>query len=233
MSRMSPIALVCAHSPIMQQFFDATLSDGFDMIGVSGIEDLIDRLSFTGVDLIIVDEKAAQGDLIDAIKKIRVACVAPILIITGSLKKSHHRQLLTAGATDFIHEPLDVDEVKQCIEQAMKKKVMKNKVTGLVSQIPRIRKKLDQVVANYVSEDRTSALAQGSLKSSTSLGSILIEVDTVEQWRFVDTHLPKNIESVVPMGQERRLLLMRNISQADLQEHVKRIRDATKVRIGW
>ena len=217
----------------MQQFFDAALEGGFDTIGVSSCDDLVDRLGFTKADLIIVDEKAASGGFSDAISKIRKACDAPILVVTGNLKKSHHRQLLTAGATDFIHEPLDVDEVKQCIDGAMQKKSVKKKVTGLVSQIPKVRKKLDKVVAGYVHEDRASSVARGLLKSTSSLGGMLLEVDTNEEWRHIDGHLPGKVESVVPMGQERRMLLIRNISKSDLLAHVERIRKETGCRVGW
>jgi len=121
--RKLPALLLVTSSPITRSFFE-TITDKLEdyaLISVSSEIEALDYFDKTFISFIVIDENTPYIELIPLCEKIRKLPGlghTPILIITGHLKKSFTRNLLKAGATDFLREPLDEDEFFHRMEMA-------------------------------------------------------------------------------------------------------------------
>jgi DNA-binding NarL/FixJ family response regulator len=236
MASQLPVALVCAHSPVFHKFFEAALAGDFDVIETSTVQDSVERLEFTKVDLVIFDEKTAEDDSSLSIKTLRQNSEAPILVITSSLKKSYRRQLLTAGASDFIREPLERENAQNQIAKAKKNASIKGKVSNMKSFIPKMKTGIGKKITPTAVTDRAKNLMKETIKTSSTLGIVLIELDEYEEnegkWSRIDQLIPKECESVVPLGKNRRMLMFKNSSRDLIVQCADYIRKQTQFRVG-
>lgn len=125
------MALVAVHSSVLTHFFEQALRELYEPIFSASYEEVIERAKMTKIDLIIVDERLSPEGIKACLQTLRRMTDVPILVITGSLKKGHHRQLLLAGASNFLTEPLDPVEIQQEIRKVNER----HKATSKVSKV--------------------------------------------------------------------------------------------------
>jgi len=112
-----PLLLIITSSPIKAAFF----SKEYATTHIESEDEAIDTLKHSAVSLIVIDEKTHSLSIFSCLKNIRKMKElrnVPIFVITGNLKIAYTRKLLAAGATDFLREPLNYDELKQRVEVA-------------------------------------------------------------------------------------------------------------------
>ncbi|MBP9841590.1 MAG: response regulator [Simkaniaceae bacterium] len=93
-------------------------------------------LRYLQPELIILDEKTPQFDdkaFCETCRSKQIGC--PILIITTNLKKSYTRQMLQLGASDFLREPFDEEELLTRIAIAKQTGKIQTKISYLSQQI--------------------------------------------------------------------------------------------------
>jgi two-component system, cell cycle response regulator len=116
---LQPIALIVTSDPQTADFLKKVLQLTFQLIEREDATSALDTLHYTSVDLVILDAKG--DDLFTTLSGLRSSVgkkKTPILLITSNLKKKFAQDALRAGATDFINEPLDEDEIEQRIAVA-------------------------------------------------------------------------------------------------------------------
>lgn len=71
-------------------------------------------------DLVILDLKLPDGDGIDLLKKRRDGGdLTPVILITGHHEMEHAIEAMQAGAHEFIHKPLDLDELDAVVNRTL------------------------------------------------------------------------------------------------------------------
>ena len=181
-----PTLLLVSGNPLIRLFFEETVSKLKDhsLLVSASKEDALDLLSRTYISFIIIDEKTPNLDLTDLCKEIR--CLkdhfyTPILVITTHLKKSFIRNIIKAGATDFLCEPLDEDEFHLRMEVAHDLVQTEAKIATLSSYVSRMAPPKIELENRVIVDSRATRLVEKALMEGTDLVLLLLQVDQYPQ----------------------------------------------------
>ncbi|MBF5060097.1 response regulator [Candidatus Neptunochlamydia vexilliferae] len=135
-----PTLLLVSDNPLTVGFFEGVVDklEEYALITSSSERDALESLEKVFVSFIVIDDKIV--DTIALCSKIRALKEhehTPILVITGQLKKSFIRNVMKAGATDFLAEPLEEDEFLMRMEVAQKATQTQAKMVSLSSRVPK------------------------------------------------------------------------------------------------
>ncbi len=181
-----PTFLLLTDNPLVRAFFEgviAKIEDNALIIASSKLEAL-EYLDRTYISIIVIDEKTPYLELIPLCTDIRVLkdyTHTPILIITAHLKKSFIRNLIKAGATDFLREPLEEDEFLIRMEMAAEVTETQAKMATLPSRMPKAIFSNTSLEHRTVVGDRASKLIGQALSEKTQLALLLLEIDQYPQ----------------------------------------------------
>jgi len=186
--RTLPALLLVTASPITRSFFD-TITDKLEdyaLISVSSEIEALDYFDKTFISFIVIDENTPYIELIPLCEKIRKLPGlghTPILIITSHLKKSFTRNLLNAGATDFLREPLDEDEFFHRMEMATNIMETQQKITSITTQIATDSKRGSSMKKRAIMDDRATKIIEIALLEKSSLSLLLMEIDQYQKFQ--------------------------------------------------
>ena len=119
MSKKDIKLLVCDDSILARKSITAMLNSfGYDnIIEVSNGEDAVNRYKEEKPDVVFLDIVMPVKDGITATKEIReFDHEAKIVVISSVGTQTHLREVIKAGAKDFIQKPVDKDLLKQILD---------------------------------------------------------------------------------------------------------------------
>ncbi len=135
-----PTLLLVSSNPLTIGFFEGVVDklEEYALITSSSELDTLESLDKVFVSFIVIDDKTVDAlSLCTKVRALKEHEHTPILVITGQLKKSFIRNLMKAGATDFLAEPLDEDELLVRMEVAQKATQTQSKMVALSSRLPK------------------------------------------------------------------------------------------------
>lgn len=181
-----PTLLLLTDNPLVRAFFEgviAKIEDHALIIASSKLETL-EYLDRTYISIIVIDEKTPNLELIPLCTDIRILkdyAHTPILIITAHLKKSFIRNLIKAGATDFLREPLEEDEFLLRMEMAGGVMETQAKMASLSSRMSKAAPSNASLEHRTIVGDRATKLVGQALSEKTQLALLLLEIDQYPQ----------------------------------------------------
>lgn len=182
-----PTLLLVTESPVTRAFFENITDqlEDYALICVSSEMEGLDYLDKTFITFIVIDEKTPYVDLIPLCQKIRDLKDydhTPILIITGHLKKTFTRNLLKAGATDFLREPLDEDEFLLRMEMANEIMETQQKITSLSTRLANSPVGGSSLSKRAIMDDRATKIIETALSEKFALSILLMEIDQYQKF---------------------------------------------------
>jgi diguanylate cyclase (GGDEF)-like protein len=181
-----PTLLLITSSPIVRNFFEMVidkLEDYALLISESQLETL-EHLEKTEISFIVIDEKTTNlqlRPLCEEIRRYRNYGNIPILIITNHLKKSFTKDLIQAGATDFLRQPLDEDEFLLRMDLAQDVMTTQAKIAGLTRHLAKQTASTPSLENRSFLDDRAIRLIHEAISGKTALALILLEIDQYGQ----------------------------------------------------
>lgn len=107
-----PGLLLISQSALRINSIKKSLSDAFYVKDCAKSDEIWEIIPYLNPEFVILDDKTSGIEPLNFCQKFRkLRDSVPILVITTNLKKSYTRQLMQAGATDFLREPFDVDDL--------------------------------------------------------------------------------------------------------------------------
>lgn len=176
------IALVVSEDRAKLSILKRALKDSH-FIDRSDIKSALELLRTTRVDLVILDGKVNEGHSFESAEKIRTAVLldTPIFLITSNIKKSFVQAALRAGITDFLHEPLDKNEIEQRIAVAFKNQDKPKKITQIARRsTPRMKSLMPLSKHKFLSDQAIKEIAKAR-QSSTIISLLMIELDEIKK----------------------------------------------------
>ena len=118
---MKPKILVVDDEPVHLKMLDTVLSsEGYDVQEADDGETAIDAVEEQFYDLILMDIRMARVGGIEALKKIKeLSPGIPVIIMTAYASVSTAVETLKSGAYDYLIKPLDIEELKILIRNAL------------------------------------------------------------------------------------------------------------------
>lgn len=183
-----PTLLLVTGSPIVRTFFETVkikLED-YALICADSDREALHYIETTFINFVVIDDKTPKIELIPLCKKIRTTRDhehTPILIITGHLKKTFTRNLLKAGATDFLREPLDEDEFLHRMEMASDIMETQQKITALSTRLTLPSHSGTSLKNRTIMDDRAIKVIEEALSKKTSLALLIMEMDQYQKFQ--------------------------------------------------
>ncbi|QVL57684.1 MAG: diguanylate cyclase [Simkaniaceae bacterium] len=181
-----PTLLLVTSLPLVRAFFERAIDkiEEYALIITSSRLETLEYLEKTYISFIVIDEKTANiqlRSLCEEIRRFRGYDHTPILIITGHLKKTFARDLIKAGATDFLREPLDEEEFLLRMEMASDVMETQSKISTLTTHFSTQKMASSSLEKRSILDDRATRLIHEALAEKTALALILLELDQYNQ----------------------------------------------------
>lgn len=181
-----PTLLLVTSLPLVRAFFEKVIDkmENYALIISSSRLETLEYLEKTYISFIIIDQKTTNLELrplCEEIRRFKGYDHTPILIITGHLKKTFTRDLIKAGATDFLREPLDEDEFLVRMEMAGDVMQTQSKISTLTSHLSTQKRATSSLEKRTILDDRAIRLIHEAIAEKTALALILLEIDQYGQ----------------------------------------------------
>lgn len=174
------IALIASRNSSQRTILNKILQPIFHLIESADVQDTIDLLKITHVDLVILDAKLKEGHTLPTAEQIRTVLSfdIPILLITSNLKKNFIEAALEAGVTDFIHDPLEEEEVEQRVRVAIQAHHRSKQISEIArGKAPTIKPSPKTIADRKILNDRALKEISQARKSSNIVSLLIIELD--------------------------------------------------------
>ncbi|MCB1084742.1 MAG: diguanylate cyclase [Chlamydiia bacterium] len=180
-----PALLLITNSALVRSFFERVVDrlDDYALIIAASRKEALEYLDKTHISFIVIDDKTENLELTALCQHIRTLSSylhTPIVVITGHLKKSFTRNLIKAGATDFLREPLDEDEFYLRMEMAGGAMETQAKMASLTRHLPTVSGGASLAKRAFL-DDRAPRMVEEALQKKTPLTLILLEIDQYSQ----------------------------------------------------
>ena len=177
--------LIVTASPFTRNFFEEAvlLLEHHTFIFAYSAIAAMECLSKSHVDCVIIDEKTPSIPLISFCKKIRTLKTyenLPILIITGQLKKSFASEMISAGANDFLREPLDKDEFFLRLQMMEERRRTEQKTIPLTYHLHRKEGEITPLNERILLDDRAAKMISEAIIEGHSISLVMLEIDQYE-----------------------------------------------------
>lgn len=205
-----PTLLLITDSPLVRSFFEEVIDKMEEMalIVASSKLEALDILRQTFISFIVIDEKTPDLELISFCTEIRTKFQhIPILVITGHLKKSFIRNVIKAGATDFLREPLDEDEFHLRMEIAQKATDTQKKMSHFTPHFSTESLPTTSLKKRAFLDDRAVRFVEDALSEKIPLSLILLQIDQYNQ--ILKTRGKNTVEALILDVRDRLQKIMR------------------------
>jgi diguanylate cyclase (GGDEF)-like protein len=179
-----PLLLLVSKDQAMVALFEKTLKTNFFFIHVSELAEAFQKLKDLPVALLILGKDPFNQPLekiCKNVQKITKAKNFPILLIANSMTKEVIITSLSAGITDFIHEPLDTlkihERIAVCLHSRATTKKMKT-VTGKIKTTAISARNPKMFLEKTVLRDQTHKVISTAKKGAVPLSVLMIHLDT-------------------------------------------------------
>ena len=127
-SSNTPLILVADdNAMVLQMLADFLEMQGYRMIKASSGVELLERVSETPPDLMLVDIQMPRMDGLETIRRIRsnkdtAIAAIPVIAVTALAMPGDRERCLNAGANEYVSKPLKLNELTVIIKKHLLKK---------------------------------------------------------------------------------------------------------------
>jgi diguanylate cyclase (GGDEF)-like protein len=184
MTNSLPLILLVSKDQAETTFFEKTLKSSFSFMHVNEPAEGFQKLKDLPVELLILGKDPFAQPLekiCKNVQKITKTKKFPILLVASSMTKEMIAKSLTAGITDFIHEPLDGlkihERITVCLHSRGMTKKMKS-VTGKIKTTSTSARNPKMFLEKTVLRDQTLKAISTAKKGAVPLSILMIHLDT-------------------------------------------------------
>lgn len=172
-----PGLLLVSQSALRINTIKKCLSKTFYVRDCAKLDEIWEILPHLNPEFVILDDKTSGVDPLVFCKAFREKRDSvPILVITTHLKKSYTRQLIQAGANDFLREPFEEDDLLFRIDAAKDVSDTQQKMVGLTQFIssPQTAEPLKK---RLIVDERVISAVSTAQEKKHNLSLLVAEVD--------------------------------------------------------
>jgi PleD family two-component response regulator len=173
-----PGLMLITQSALQLNLIKTELEDEYLIRSADNAEEAFLMIRYLKPELIILDEKTPNFNDMTFCEECRAKGIScPILIITTNLKKSYTRQMLKAGASDFLREPFDAEELQTRIAIATQTNEVQEKVSALSQQITPPEQPASEFKNRVIINEQMVNAVSSAQKSQDELSLLIAELD--------------------------------------------------------
>lgn len=179
-----PVILLLSDSGSIRVFLKKTFGEEFYLLEVDSEQEVLEKLTTMKIKAVIFDDKTKINLhlLCQKIRNTPTLKEIPLIIISNNLKRSYMQELITAGASEFLREPLEDDVVLKTIKLATKSKAMEKKLAPLAQALSKQTPTETKLCKSRVSvHDRALKEISKALEEKSSISLLMIAIDHIEK----------------------------------------------------
>lgn len=228
------VVLLITENPSIISWMRKHLDDRFFLIKAEKEAQAVQTTESTELDFILLDSDfEASNPLVLCSKLRQMNRVVPILLITGRLKTTYRDMALDAGATDFLNDRLDLEELETRFATGKKAALEREKVTGfsnLIKTAPKLAASHDYLSNKRLLNEEAERLLSEARKENENVALLTIRADHFQEIEAevgmvaadrLQQALGERLESLlepddllIPYSNGRFILLMKEINSA-------------------
>jgi diguanylate cyclase (GGDEF)-like protein len=168
-------------------FFRRLLQDTYSLIEVEEQNTALEWIKSTPINLIFLDLQSLTFSIVDfcpLIRRILGKKKVPIFLISRSIQKSLLEEFLRAGVSDFIHEPLDSDEIEERITIQLHSSQTNRKVSTITSKMKTpslIPKNVEFLLRKTLIGSKALKTIMETKKTMHPLSLLVVQIDRFQQ----------------------------------------------------
>ena len=144
---------------------------GFGVTGVERCEEGLELVRRSGFDLVLLDQQLPDGTGLELLKRIKAECPdQAVVMMTGQHDLELAIEAIKEGAADFIHKPIQIDELQVVVDRVLETLRLTREVAVLHEERPPVRESRDLI-------GRSNAMLQVSKEialSAESAANVLV-----------------------------------------------------------
>jgi len=178
--------LLITESALKEKDVVDALENDFEIRTIQSFDEAIESFRYFRPDVIIVDEKTegfSCESFSKAVKTFEGYDTIPLLVLSAALKKSYVRELISAGATDIIREPIDPSEIKDKLRALTTSNTTKGKVSSLAQSIPKINpaQAKGTLSDRLFVDERVHKVLVSAAKHHEMMSLLIVEIDSYDE----------------------------------------------------
>ncbi|MGM0380864.1 MAG: response regulator [bacterium] len=96
--------------------------EGYDIEGVTDPKEALEKIKEENIQVVITDIKMPRLSGVDLLKEIKkIDGIVQVIMITGYVTPSNIISSLSRGANDCLFKPLDMDRLKEAVDNSVEK----------------------------------------------------------------------------------------------------------------
>jgi len=118
----------------------------------------IEKMAQFGPDVVLLDVRMPGMSGIDVCRTITSDPATehvPVILVTGCVERDDRLSGIAAGATDFLNKPIDADELRLCVRNAIHSKHLFDRLHDSIGQLEKLQQMRDAMVQMLVHDMRT------------------------------------------------------------------------------
>ncbi len=132
MDKDRPVALIITDNFPTKMFLRNHLEKNYHLIEKKNFDEAIQIAQTTNLDIVIIDDNIENAiELCFQMKKRKRLFTVPIILITGSLKKSYKEKATKAGIFDCLYTPLKEEDLLSLLQRCEEEKNKIKKVSSI------------------------------------------------------------------------------------------------------
>jgi two-component system, cell cycle response regulator len=221
---LQPVALIVTSNAMTANFLRKALQLTFQLIEREDTSSAYETIVHTSLDLVILDSKGLDNEalflVLSRYRSVLGKRKSPILLITSNLKKKFAQEALRAGATDFINEPLDEDEIEQRMAVAFQSFERTKNVSEIAKRsTPSAQSASSSLVNRKILNDQAIKEISKARKNEGHVSLLNIELDnkkTEEAHHYLTSLLQNNLRKndiLIPQSTGSFIVMLPKTSQ--------------------
>ena len=224
-----PVLLIIADNPSVRFWIKKNLEDQFFILEAHTASSALEAVKNSPIDCIILDSRFEESDPFSLCKAIRTSLhnqYTPLLLITGKLKKSFRDEALEAGATDFISDQLDLEEIETRIAIGKKTTSIRQKTSELSTAFQKTKQSASSELLKekFLLHDQILRALSRAQKEKIPVALLVIRPDgfsnpppreVIESLSHFICDLLRSEDLLVPSTEGRILILLHDMKSAE------------------
>lgn len=174
--------LLITESALKEKAITDALENDFEIRTIQSIDDALESFRYFRPDIIIIDEKTEAFSceaFAKAVKTFEGYETIPLLVLSKALKKSYVRELISAGATDIIREPINATDIQAKLKSLTLSNNTKGKISGLAQNIPTLSQNTTKksLSDRLFVDERVHTVLVSATQHHDMMSLLIVEID--------------------------------------------------------
>ena len=193
-----PVVLLVSQQLSAIAWVRRALGSSVYLLEADDLDEALGFLTQTTVDVTIIDGSLEKPfEISSEIKQKLLKRTAPILLITGKLKRAYIQRLAAAGANGFIREPLEEQDLIERIQEAEKFQTLGKKLEEVADTALHTPSKTGDITQKLFLDKSLLEPFYATIKMGKPISLLAIAIEYSDKHEFTEQQITQIINRII------------------------------------